>query len=317
MNGLRACIICLAVLLQGCDSPGKPLRIASLVWPGYETLYLARSLDYFDAQQVRMVELISAQEVSNALRSAKVDAAMITLDEALALMENGVDLRVVLVMDSSFGADVLMARPDIQKLSQLKGKRIGLENAGNGALMLDAVLTKAALKPEDIRQVHLVLSEQVDFYKNNTVDAIVSYEPASSALKRAGARNLFDSREIPDRILDVLVVRADALAEHESELKAAIQGHFSALEYMAKSPADAAIRMAPRLAVDPGMVMQQFDGIKLPTVADNYRMLGGASPSLRESAQALTDLMVRQRLLRNAVDVSHLADADFLPENMQ
>jgi NitT/TauT family transport system substrate-binding protein len=317
MDVMRTTLILMMLLLLGCDSPREPLRIASLVWPGYETLYLARSLNYFDAEQVRLIELISAHEVSNAIRAGKVDAAMITLDEALVLMQDGVDLRVVLVMDASFGADMLMVRPEIKRLSQLKGKRIGLENAGNGALVLDAVLTKAMLKPLDVKQVHMVMSEQVDSYRKHLVDAVISYEPASTQLRAAGAVQLFDSREIPGRILDVLVVRADALQRHEDELKKAIYGHFSALKYIKAAPLDAAAKMAPRLAVGPESVLHQFDGIKLPSVDENRQYLEGDSASLRGSAQSLVQLMRRQGLLRVDLDVSHLADASYLPESKQ
>ena len=36
-----------AIALTNCSSPvASPLRIGTNLWPGYETLYLARNLDY-------------------------------------------------------------------------------------------------------------------------------------------------------------------------------------------------------------------------------------------------------------------------------
>lgn len=289
------------------------MRVASLVWTGYESLYLARSLGYYDGAPLRLVEMTSHAAVSHALHTGMVDAAAMTLDEALTLMQDGVDLRVVLVMDVSHGADMLLARPEITDLGSLRGKRIGVENVGNGALMLDAVLRAGKLSAGDIIQVPLKLDEQLAAYQSDKVDALVTFEPLASQLLHKGARLLFDSTRIPDRILDVLVVRSECIPRYQPVLKTLLAGHFRALDYLARQPGDAAARMAPRMGVSPGEVLPQFAGLRLPSLAENRQFLAGASPRLEAGAEELAGLMVRQQLLRRPVDVTHLADASFLP----
>jgi len=44
-------------------------------------------------------------------------------------------------------------------------------------------------------------------FKKRQVDAIVTFEPVKSELLSSGANILFDSHQIPGRIVDVLVVR--------------------------------------------------------------------------------------------------------------
>ena len=108
-------------------------------------MHLAQSLKYFDTKQVRLVELANASQSSQAMRNGTVDAAMLTLDEVLNLKQNGLDLRIVLVMDVSNGADVLMANPSIAKLADLRGKRVGVESSAVGAVMLDAADRKSVV----------------------------------------------------------------------------------------------------------------------------------------------------------------------------
>lgn len=316
MKGMVFCLLFLvflgsAVVLKGCSNRQEPLlRVASNVWPGYETLYLARSLGYYDDKNIRLVEMPSNSQASQTLRNGMIEAACLTLDEALFLMQDGMDLRVVLVMDVSHGADVVMASPEVDSLQALRGKRIGVENAAVGAVMLDAALQAGGLQAEDVTIIPLPVDEHADAYRAGRIDAAVTFEPVRSRLLTMGARVLFDSSQIPGRIVDVFVVRSEIAAAHTKALKELLQGHFRAREYLASQPQDAAKRMAPRLNGD---ALAQFSGLKLPDIEANRDLLGGNSPALKITAGELADLMLQRKLLQKKVSVEHIADPSFLP----
>ncbi len=127
-----------------------PLRIASNTWPGYEPLYLARSLGYYDDTQVNLVEMTSASEVIHALRNHTIEGAALTLDEVLTVMEDDYKLSVILIMDFSNGGDVLLSKPEITSLAQLKGKNIAVEYTAVGAILLNGALSSAQLTAKDV-----------------------------------------------------------------------------------------------------------------------------------------------------------------------
>ncbi|HEY5491012.1 MAG TPA: ABC transporter substrate-binding protein [Gemmatimonadaceae bacterium] len=303
----------LAVLAGCAGSSEAPLRVAISPWPGYQLLQLAQSQRYFDAAQVRLVELVNAHQVSAQLRAGTVDAATVTLDETLALMQDGVDLRVVLVMDASNGADAVLARPGITSLADLRGKRVGVETAAVGAVMLDAMLTAAGLAATDVHLVNVSVNESEAAYRDGKVDAVVTYEPARTRLLEQGAHILFDSRSIPGRIVDVLVVRADALDGHQRSLMALVAAHFNALEYLVRQPQDAARQIAPVLGVTADRVTPLYSRLKLSTLAENHALLSGSTPGLSPTAAELGALMLRQHLLQTAVSADHLVEPKFLP----
>lgn len=116
--------------------PTLPLRAGISPWPGYETLFLARSLGYLESSSIRLVELPSATEVMQALRNESLEIATLTLDETVTMLASGVKLKVVAVMGISSGTDALLAQPQYQSLQDLKGKRIGVENTAAGATVL-------------------------------------------------------------------------------------------------------------------------------------------------------------------------------------
>jgi len=308
-------IILFMLAFAGCSKPKEPLlRVATNVWPGYETLYLARSLGYYDDRQIRLVEMPSSSLVSKSLRNGAVEAGCLTLDETLSLMQDGVDLRVVLIMDISRGADVVMARSGIADLKALRGKRVGVENAAVGAIMLDAVLEAAGLLAKDITIVPLTVDEHYAAYSAKKIDAIVTFDPVRTQLLKAGAHVLFDSSRVPGRIIDVLVVRGDAAAARGQALRQLLRGHFRAVQYMNDQPRDAEKRMEPRLG---GGALEQFSGIFLPGVQENRAFLAGTSPGLIRTAQDLADLMLRRSLLQRSVAADHIADPDNLPVERQ
>lgn len=311
--------IALAAGVSGCVAREPGLRIATNQWLGYELLHLSRDLTTADKPtnggSVHLVELLSNSDSLQALAAGTVDGAGLTLDEAISARAAGLDLKIVLVFDISTGADVLLANPEVTELAALKGKRIGVEQTGVGALMLDAVMRRAGLKASDIQIVNLTADQHLAAYRDHKVDALVTFEPIASQIDAAGGRRLFDSREIPGAIVDVLAISSAALAASPNHTRAMLTRYFAALEHLRQHPADAAQRMAARLDLLPEEVLKGYAGLEIPDLAENRRLLIGAPARLEISAASLATLMLRQKLLARPVDVSHFIDASHLPED--
>jgi len=299
--------------LAACQQPEPLLRVAGNAWVGYAPLFLARELGYFNHTKLRLLELPSNSASLMALASGQVEAAALTLDEVLVAREGLVDLRVIMVFDESAGADVLMARPGITRLAQLRGQRIAVEDTATGALMLSSALAAAGLRPDDVIKVPLSGPTQVSSFARQEVDAVVSFEPFATQLARLGAVRLVDSRQFPGAIVDVLAVRAAAVASSPLQIGQLLAGYFQALPMLQKSPAQAGNLMAPTLGISTAELTAALQGVRLMTLADNHAMLGGAAPGLRPMAQKVSELMLGARLLTTPPRLDTLADGRFLP----
>jgi NitT/TauT family transport system substrate-binding protein len=296
------------LLLAGCAPPTTPLRLGTSVWPGYEPLYLARDLGYFNGVKLKLVEYPSASETLRAFRNGAIEAATLTLDEVLLMAAQGHAPRIVLVMDFSFGADALVAQPSVRTLAGLRGKRVGVENSALGAYVLTRVLDRARLKPADITVAPLEVYEHEQAFIARDVDAVVTFDPVRERLVKRGARVLFDSRQIPEEIVDVLAVRADYLAAHPDVVGRLLTGWFRALEYLKSNPDDAAARLGPRLELAPHEVLAAYERVKLLSRTDNARLLAGPKPALVANATRLMQVMTREKLLPKAVAIEPLLD---------
>ena len=298
--------------LAGCGQPDKPITVGANVWPGYEPLFLARSLGYYDNPAVRLVEFSSSAEVIRAFRNGLIDVAALTADEALLVADTQPDHRIVLVCDFSNGADVLLAKPGFTSIQDLKGHRVGVETTAEGALMLARSLDSAGLSSADVQAVQVPLLEQEDAFLSGRVDAVITFEPHRTRLLNAGARPLFDSSQIPGEIVDVLLARRELVASDSRAVGALVSGWFGALKYLRENPSDAAGRMAPREGLTPRQFLDSLQGLTLLDREANLRLLGGSSNNLAGALRQLSALMLQHKMISRAAGPASLLDDRFV-----
>jgi NitT/TauT family transport system substrate-binding protein len=306
----RTAVALVLVLLSsgGCTPEPTPvLRVGTNVWPGYEPLYLARHLGYFNSA-VRLVEYSSATQVISAYRNGAIEAAALTLDEALLLAEHGQDPRVVLVMDVSHGGDAILGRSELRSVSDMKGRRVGVEDTATGAYLLSRALETSGLQRADVAIVPLQVNEHERAFKEGRVDAVVTFEPARSKMRAAGARELFNSSQIPGEIMDVLVVRGDLAERNRRAIDTLLRGWFRAVDYLGQHPREAASVIAKRMKINPDQVLVSYQGLRLPSQADNRALLAGRSPQLIPVVQSLAAVMTDQKLLQRPFNPTELPD---------
>jgi NitT/TauT family transport system substrate-binding protein len=305
-------------LLLACGARSRPVSIGLQVWPGYEPTQLARSLGWTQPEQINLIETRSATETLDLLEHGRIDGAGLTLDEVLRARDRGIDLTVILVCDISAGADVFLAREDIASLAAIKGRRIGVEDGALGALMLYEVLKRARLTRQDVTVVPVTIDEHVNAWTQRKVDAIATYEPAAGRIAKLGGRRLFDSRSIPDLIVDVIAVRNSVLdSAHDAALHALVAAHLKALAYIDANPGDVAYRVAQRFKLPPDQALGVFRGLILPDLDNNRRLLSTQQPALTASVATVSEAMLAAGILKRQPRTENLFRADYLPASAQ
>lgn len=302
-----AAAVCTLLFLLDCE-PGKSLRIGTNIWPGYAPLYLARDRQGWEPGNIRLVEYPSATEVLRAFQGGALEGASLTLDEALMVRESGIPFSVILIHDISQGADVIVARPLIADVKGLRGKRIGVEASALGAFVLTRALEKNRMTSADITIVPIRVNEHEEAFSGGRVDAVVTFEPQRSRLLKAGAHEIFSSREIPGEILDVLIARRDAIEEHSDDLQNVVDGWFEVNRHM-QHDASLLSHVANQLKLTPEETRQAYAGIHIPDRLENIRELSGP---LEEHAARLGKIMAQKELLRKAPDTRGIADDSFV-----
>lgn len=294
---------CVLMGLWACTpQPVRPLKLGLNAWVGYDPLVLARDQGLLDAQLVKVVELSSSTETLRHFRNGLLDAAALTLDEALRLADEGQDVKVVVVMSTSSGADVVLADPAIRRLEQLQGMAIAVEGSTVGAVMLQRLLAAAKLSPAQVTVINLEASQHLAALRDGRVSAAVSYEPLAGALRTAGYRPIFDSSQILGDIADVLVVRGAALRERPHQVRALVAGWQRGMRAFQLEPQAAAQVLAPGVDLDPQAYIQTLNGLRFLDPAQSLALLEGAPPQLGQDAQGLSLTLQALGLIRETPD---------------
>lgn len=293
---ILASLLCCLMLAACTVAPEKPLRLGTNVWIGYEPFYLAREINALDQDKVRLIEYTSTLPVLHAFRNNLLDAAALTLDEALLLAQQQPDISVVAVLDISNGADALLARPEIRSVQQLQGQTVAVENLATGGYLLSRALQLAGI-PGSAVTIHTVSAEDHETaLQSNGIAAVVTYDPQKTRMQANGANNLFDSSKIPGEIVDVLVVRNQALQSKPQMLRHLLKGWQIAQQYLQRNRHDSLVKMQARQRLNTQQLEVALRQLTFPGAEQNQALLSG-SGSLHKTLQLLLQHMHASQLL--------------------
>lgn len=264
----------IACLLSACDGPpAQPLRVGLNPWIGYDPLVLARERHLFAPAELGVVELETSGESVRQLRNGLIDAAGLTLPEAMELAAAGADIRVVAILSQSRGADAVLARAGLSMPGQLRGARIGMEDSALAAIMLQRLLEAGELRRDDIRIVVMPATEHEVALTHGSVDAVITFEPVISRLASAGFNIVLDSADMPGEVIDVLVVRADVLAARPPQVIALLQAFEQGRRALLADPPAAARELAPGADLTADEYVRALSRIRLFSRDQSDRML--------------------------------------------
>ena len=299
MNFLKLILVpWLLVVMLGCQvDDGRPLKVATNLWPGYEPLYLAQYLGVF-GKNVEIIQLSSATEVMRAMAHGNLDVAALTLDEAISLMAQGLELELVLVMDYSRGGDAVVTLNN--EVKSLDGLRVGVENTALGAIVLSEALRQQRLGAGDIEVVNVSPDDHEKALKDGEVDAVVTFEPRLTRLLAMGGKVLFDTRQAPELVVDILVARKESLVSRPRQLKHLVEGYFEARRYMESHHSESQVFFSKRLKLEKSQLQQAFQGLYLPTLEDNKNWFSGQPSPYQNSFMRVLEVMQIHNLVKGS-----------------
>jgi NitT/TauT family transport system substrate-binding protein len=214
---------------------GPALKIAYSDWPGWVAWDIAVEKGWFKQAGVN-VEFSWFEYVPSmdAFAAGKVDAVSMTNGDALVTGSTGAPSKCILANDYSNGNDMVVAKPGIKTLAELKGKKIGVEIGFVSHLMLLKALEQNKLDEKDFTLKNFTTDQTPQALKSGAVDAIVAWQPNSGqALKEvAGSTAIYTSANAPGLIYDQLCVNPKSLAERRADWAKVVKVWFQVADFI-------------------------------------------------------------------------------------
>ena len=266
------------VLLVGLTSIAGVSRAASLNigysdWPGWVAWQVAIDKGWFKEAGIDVkFEWFDYSASMDAFAAGKIDADLMTNGDALVTGAGGARNLMVMVTDYSNGNDMIVARPGIKSLKDLRGKKIGIEVGLVEHLLLTDGLKKAGMTLADVTLVNAKTNETPQVLASGQVDAIGAWQPNSGmAIKTLpGSRPVYTSAQAPGLIYDVLAVNPTSFAAHRADYAKLLKVWDRVVSYIADSSTqpDALKIMSARVGLSPEQYKPLLDGTHLIGVAE-------------------------------------------------
>lgn len=251
--GLLLVIALSALTLAACKPAGKegtqakpvaqakgPLKIAYSDWPGWVAWEIGIQKGFFKEAGVDVqFQWFEYAPSMDAFVAGKVDAVAMSNGDTLVNGAKGKKGTMILINDYSNGNDMIIARPGIKSIKDLKGKKVALEVGLLEHLMLNHALKQNGMKPEDVTLINTPTHQTAQTLASGDVDAIAAWQPNSGQALKAvnGAKAIYTSANAPGLIYDALVVDPQSLSDRKEDWQKVVKVWYRIIDYM-KNPAN-------------------------------------------------------------------------------
>lgn len=321
-NGLRRRIIRAAWMLAAClplAAAAAPLRVGYSDWPGWVAWQVAIEKDWFKQAGVDVAfQWFDYSASLDAFTAGKIDAVTMSNGDALVTGAGGARSVMVMLTDYSDGNDMVVGRPGVRSLQDLRGRKVAVEIGLLEHLLLLDGLKKAGIAPDQVTLVNAKTNELPQILASGDVAAIVAWQPIAGQAMRSvpGARPIYTSADEPGLIYDVLAVNPASLAAHREQWARVVKVWDRVVAYIndPKTADDAARIMAARVGIDAAAFRRLLRGTHLLGLKEGRARFVKAEGfgSLYGSSRIADRFNVDNAVYRQPQDVDSYIDASLL-----
>jgi NitT/TauT family transport system substrate-binding protein len=292
-----------------------PLTVGYSDWPGWVAWQVAIDKGWIKEAGLDLTfQWFDYSASMDAFAAGKLDANLMTNGDTLVTGAGGGKGIMVMLTDYSSGNDMIVAKPGIKSLKDLKGKKIGIEVGLVEHLLLLHALQGAGMKEKDVKLVNAKTNETPQVLASGQVSAIGAWQPISGqAMKAApGSKPIYTSTQAPGLIYDVLAVSPASLNAHRADWMKLI-GVWDKVVHYINDPAtqdDAVKIMAARVDMAPDAFQPLLKGTHLIDVAEGKKTFKKADglASLYGSSKIADEFNVSNDVYKKAQDVNSYID---------
>lgn len=311
---LTLSLVTLACLSAQAQVQETKITLGMSGWTGFAPLTLAKEAGIFKKNGLDVtIKKIPQKDRHLAIASGDVQCAATTVETWIVWNANGVATTQIFQLDKSYGADGMVVKPNITKISDLKGKTVAASAPGTAPwFTLAWMLKKNGLSPKDVKIVNLEPQAAANAMIAGTdgIDAAMTYEPYLGAVraKPEAGKIIATTLDYP-MIMDTVGCTPKFLTDNPRAAKALADSYFDALEMIAKEPQKSFEIMGAdvKQPADKFEASQKY--LRWQDRAANQKFFAGEHAAFSKEA---AELLLEAGVIKTLPDMSKLADTRFL-----
>ena len=309
-------VLLLAAALAATLAHAQETKVAIGIsgWTGFAPLTLAKEAGIFKKHGLDVtIKKIPQKDRHLAIASGDVQCAATTVETWVGWNAAGVTTTQIFQLDKSYGADGMVVKPGIAKISDLKGKTVAASPPGTSPYFALAwMLKKNGLSVKDVKVVNLEPQPAANAIIAGTegIDAAMTYEPYLSAVraKPEAGKIIATTLDYP-MVMDTFGCTPKFLSENPKAAKALADSYFEAVDMIKAEPK----KSFEIMGADAKQTGAQFEAsqkyLRWNDRAANQTFFAGEHAAFTKEA---ADLLLELGLIKQVPDLSKLADTRFV-----
>src|SRR3954470_6045997 len=314
MKKLFALSLAAFAVATAAQAQETKLSIALSGWTGFAPLTLAKEAGIFKKNGLDVsIKKIPQKDRHLAIASGDVQCAATTVETWIVWNANGVATTQIFQLDKSYGADGMVVKPSIGKISDLKGKTVAASAPGTAPYFTLAwMLKKNGLSPKDVKVVNLEPQAAANAMIAGTadLDAAMTYEPYLSAVraKPEAGKIIATTLDYP-MVMDTFGCTPKFLSENPKAAKALADSYFEAVDMIKKEPKKSFEIMGTDVKQSGEAFGKSAGFLRWQDREANQKFFAGEHAQFTKEA---ADLLLEAGVIKSIPDLSKLADTQFI-----
>ena len=291
-----------------------PVSIAISGWTGFAPLTLAKEAGIFKKNGLDVsIKKIPQKDRHLAIASGDVQCAATTVETWVVWNANGVATTQIFQLDKSYGADGMVVRNGIAKISDMKGKTVGASAPGTAPYFTLAwFLKKNGLSVKDVKVVTLEPQAAANAFVANAgdLDAAMTYEPYLSSVraKPEAGKIIATTLDYP-MVMDTFGCTPKFLKDNPKAAKALTDSYFEAVDMIKRDPKKSFEIMGADVKQSGEAFEKSQAYLRWQDKAANQKFFAGEHAQFSKEA---ADLLMEIGIIKQLPDMKALADTSFI-----
>ena len=283
-------------------------------WTGFAPLTLAKEAGLFKKHGLDVsIKKIPQKDRHLTIASGDIQCAATTVETWVVWNANGVATTQIFQLDKSYGADGMVVKPSVAKISDLRGKTVAADAPGTAPYFgLAWILKKNGLSIKDVKVVNLAPQAAANAMIAGTdgVDAAMTYEPYLGAVraKPEAGKIIATTLDYP-MVMDTFGCTPKFLAEHPKAAQGLADAYFDAVDLIKADPKKSFEIMGADVKQSGEAFEASQKYLRWQDRAANQKFFAGEHATFSKEA---ADLLLEVGIIKHIPDLTKLADTRFL-----
>lgn len=292
-----------------------PLKVGIPIWVGWMPFWIMDEKKIGDKHKVNAVltQFTVQTDARQALAAGSLDVCALNTADVLAIDAVSPVASVITLTNASAGADIVIAR-GIDKIQDLKGKKVALEIGSVSHFFFSKVLEKAGLTENDVSIINMSAQDAGAAFVAKAIDVSVTWEPFASQGIASGGTALITSKDTPNLIIDIISARKDILKARKDDVKRLLDAWYDALAFVDTNKDEAFAIMAKHSDVKVDEFAGMWAGVKMYSRPENIDLIGTSEKPgpYADAVKAMSSFMVKSKLIPHGVEPASMIDGSLL-----